>query len=151
MGNTWDTSKATAMVKHKGTRAKIRFSGNSYIVNYGGKKYYEGKVESGGTTKTGGELSEVEFTLCDGDKIKFNGDHIRKGKKVSKLGQGDFESGDEVLVYWSAPIAKVLYSGNIIEINEGASIANCKMGDGDESWLPLEYIHKFVAPDASDF
>ena len=44
-----------------------------------------------------------------------------------------------------------MYTGKVIEINEGKGIARCVMGNGDFSWLPIEYIHKWVAPTDSDF
>ena len=39
-----------------------------------------------------------------------------------------------------------MYRGTVLEINEGKKVARCKMGDGDDSWLPFGYIHKLTYP-----
>ena len=66
---------------------------------------------------------------------------------VSLLGES-WGPGDEVFVYWN-PSGKELFQGSVLETN--GNISRVKCGDGDDSWLPNEYIHKKVVPQDKHF
>ena len=67
---------------------------------------------------------------------------------VSLLGDWSWFPGDEVFVYWSTD-GKPLYAGFVIETN--GDVSRVKFGDGDESWITNEYIHKKVVPEDRHF
>lgn len=68
MGNScWNEKEARAHVTQSGVKAAKRFGKDQvFIVNYGDKKYYEGKMQ-GTATKGVQGISSCRFVLCDGD------------------------------------------------------------------------------------
>ena len=148
MGSNWSKEEAIEKVTKAGQKALNRYSGSKFIVNWGGKKWYESKVIAASKTQDG-VLSNVTFkAICDDDKKTVTGAEGIAGS-VSLICR-DFEAGDEVVCYWN-PSGNKMYKGTCIEIDMTNSVCRCKMGDGDDSWLPLSYVHKFVKPTASDF
>jgi len=154
VGNTWTESTSDSHVgkgvvfhtdksKNKACR---RFGDYKFIVNYGEKKYYEGNARSV-HRGVNGLVTQVEFLLMDGDKITFTTAELQAGC-VSLAGH-PWEIGDEVVCYWNDS-GKPLYIGRVIKSNSNGS-SFCKMGDGDGSWLPNTFIHKWVQVEDSDF
>jgi hypothetical protein len=71
----------------------------------------------------------------DGGTVEWDWKEIQNGKTVSKIGVQFGGEGHEILSYWNES-GKPLYIGNAIATDHKKSIVECKMGDGDQSWLP---------------
>ena len=64
---------------------------------------------------------------------------------ISLAGNGTWKESDEIIAYWHDTGAR-MFKGTVKEIDKDNHVARCCMGDGDESWLPLSFIHKLVRP-----
>ena len=95
-----------------------------------------------------GKPAMYTFTSFDNAQyVKLEEDLI--DKKVSKIGSKQYTIGDEIITYWSDDRVNC-YHGRIIDIDEEQCVLLAKMFDGNESWLPFDFVHKLVVPSHKD-
>ena len=142
MGPTWTKEEAHGHQKTCWDSKARKFHGPEmkWMVRYepGDKRWAE--MKSCAISIENGEPSMFTFTAFDNLKWTLSrADMINRC--ISLCGVKDYKVGDEIITYWIDD-RRLCYHGRIIQIDAGMRVLEAKMHDGNQSWLPFDFVHK---------